>query len=150
TRGLMTPATMICATSARPGDPGSQGGLRTRRRLCPPVALALLTLALLPGCGPPSHNTHLAGPPAKILMVQSYLLRRLLAQDKPLAGSFAGRTTYAINTSALAPAVPSLPGTVERTVIYTSYSAFAADMAAGRVPKSVHAVLYDIEMWPPT
>src|SRR5215813_4897044 len=118
----MTPATMIYATSARAGDPGTQGGLRTRRRLCPLVALAFLTLALLPGCGPPSDSTHLAGPPAKILMVQSYILRELLARDKSLASSFADRTTYAISTSALAPAVPSLPGTVERTVIYTSYS----------------------------
>ena len=125
-------------------------GLRTRRRLCPPVTLALLTLALLPGCGPSSDSTNPAGPPAKILMVQGYILRELLAQDKPLAGSFAGRTTYAISTSAPAPAVPRLPGTIERTVKYTSYSAFAADMAAGRVPRSVHAVLYDIEMWPST
>ena len=89
----------------------------------------------------------MAGPPARILMVKDYALRAVLAQDKNLAGTFAGRTTYVATPSRSRSGVPELAGTVKATAIFTSYAAFAADIAAGRLPKSDHAVLYDIEKW---
>lgn len=108
----------------------------------------LVLLALATGCeSPPSIPAHLAGPPARILVVKDYALRAVLAQDKQLAGTFAGRTTYVAAPNGSRPAVPPLAGTVEATAIFTSYAAFAADIAAGRLPRSDHAVLFDIEKW---
>jgi hypothetical protein len=89
----------------------------------------------------------MAGPPARILVVKDYALRAVLAQDKQLAGMFAGRTTYVAAPSWSRSAVPQLAGTVEATAIFTSYAAFAAEIASGRLPRSDHAVLYDIEKW---
>lgn len=108
--------------------------------------MALLAMAALPGCSSsPGPQAPLAGPPAKILMVRDYALRAALAQDKQLGGTFADRQTYVIGVDRSV--VPRLAGTVEVTAIYTSYAAFAADIAAGRLPGSYHAVLYDIEKW---
>ena len=90
------------------------------------------------------------GTPAKILMVQGYPLRALLAQDEHLGHTFVNRTTYVLDANVARPAAPQLAGTVEPTAIYKSYAAFARDIAAGRVPGSVHAVLYDIEKWEAT
>jgi hypothetical protein len=87
------------------------------------------------------------GPPARILVVKDYVLRAVLAQDKRLAGTFAGRTTYVAVPNGSRSGVPQVAGTVEATAIFTSYAAFAADIAAGRLPRSDHAVLYDIEKW---
>jgi hypothetical protein len=89
----------------------------------------------------------MAGPPARVLIVKDYALRAVLAQDKRLAGTFAGRTTYVAGHTDSRSGVPQLAGTVEATAIFTSYAAFAADIAAGRLPSSDHAVLYDIEKW---
>lgn len=105
--------------------------------------MALLAMAALPGCSS-SPDPH--APPAKILMVRDYALRAALAQDKHLGGTFADRQTYVIGEDRPA-VVPGLSGTVEDTAIYTSYAAFAADIAAGRLPRPYHAVLYDIEKW---
>jgi len=80
-------------------------------------------------------------------MVKDYALRAVLAQDKQLAGTFTGRTTYVAAPLGPRPAVPPLTGTVEATAIFTSYAAFAAQIAAGRLPGSDHAVLFDIEKW---
>jgi hypothetical protein len=80
-------------------------------------------------------------------MVKDYALRAVLAQDKQLAGTFAGRTTYVATPSGSRSGVPQLAGTVEATAIFTSYAKFAAAVAAGRLPRSDHAVLYDIEKW---
>jgi hypothetical protein len=89
----------------------------------------------------------MAGPPAPILMVKDYALRAVLAQDKQLAGTFTGRTTYVAAPIWPRSVVPELAGTVEATAIFTSYAKFAEDVAAGRLPRSDHAVLYDIEKW---
>jgi len=89
----------------------------------------------------------MAGPPARILVVKGYALRAVLAQDKELADTFAGRTTYVAAPTGSRSGVPPLAGTVEATAIFTSYAAFAADIAAGRLPRSDHAVLYDVEKW---
>jgi len=80
-------------------------------------------------------------------MVKGYPLRMLLAQDERLAHTFVSRTTYVADTNVSRRAAPRLAGTVEPTAIYMSYAAFARDIAAGRVPRSAHAVLYDIEKW---
>src|SRR5690349_12351233 len=112
--------------------------LLSRRRVQSPLgALALAGLAILAmatplGCG--SSGTNLAGPPAKILMVQGYPLRALLAQDAHLGHAFVNRTTYVLDANVSRPAAPQLAGTVEPTAIYKSYAAFARDIAAGRVP----------------
>jgi hypothetical protein len=125
-----------------------------RSRLVAVAGLAFLGLALLSGCGSPDGGpSRLAGPPAKILMVNGYVLLSLVAQDEPLARTFANRTTYVLGANgpnAPAPAVPELAGTVQRTADYTSYAAFAADVAGGRVPGPDRAVLFDIEKWPAT
>jgi hypothetical protein len=92
------------------------------------------------------------GPPAPIIVLRSSILHSVLAEHGDLAGTFAGRMTYLVAPavgSGQAPAGP-LAGTVKNTYIYKSYAAFAADVAAGRLPGSVHAVLYDIEKWPAT
>jgi hypothetical protein len=89
----------------------------------------------------------MTGPPARILVVKDYALRAVLAQDKQLARTFAGRTTYVAAPNGSRSGIPQLAGTVEATAIFTSYAAFAADIAAGRLPRSDHAVLYDIEKW---
>lgn len=125
-----------------------------RSRLGTLAGLALLALALLLGCGSPGGGPgRLAGPPAKILMVKGYVLLSLVAQDKPLAQTFADRTTYVLGTNgpqATTPTVPGLTGTVVPTADYTSYATFAADVASGRVPRSDRAVLFDIEKWSAT
>lgn len=92
----------------------------------------------------------MAGPPARILVVKDYALRAVLAQDKQLARTFAGRTTYVAAPTGSRSGVPQLAGTVKATAIFTSYAAFAADVAAGRLPRYDHAVLYDIEKWAAT
>ena len=107
-----------------------------------------MLLALAAGCSSPSGRpAPMNGPPARILVVKDYALRAVLAQDKQLASTFAGRTTYVAAPDGSRPGVPQLAGTVEATTIFTSYAAFAADIAAGRLPRSDHAVLYDIEKW---
>lgn len=122
-----------------------------RGRLGTLACLALLVLLF--GCGSPGGPGRLAGPPAKILMVKGYVLLSLVAQDKPLAQTFAARTTYVLGTNgptATTPTVPGLAGTVVPTADYTSYATFAADVSSGRVPQSDRAVLFDIEKWPAT
>jgi len=125
-----------------------------RSRLGTLAGLALLALAFLPGCGSPGGGpSRLAGPPAKVLMVKSYVLLSLVAQDKQLAQTFADRTIYVLGTNgpkATTPTVPGLAGAVVPTADYTSYAAFAADVASRRVPRSAGAVLFDIEKWPAT
>jgi hypothetical protein len=83
-------------------------------------------------------------------MVQGYILQQVLSQEEGLASTFAGRTTYVIAANGSRSAVPPLSGTVEPTAIYTSYAAFAADLAARRLPRSDRAVLYDLEKWAAT
>ncbi len=97
------------------------------------------------------------GPPAPIIVLRSSILHSVLAEHGKLAGTFAGRMTYLVAPAAgpgqaQAPAWlgGTLAGTVKNTYIYKSYAAFAGDAAAGRLPSSVHAVLYDIEKWPGT
>lgn len=98
------------------------------------------------------------GPPAPIIVLKSSILHSVLAEHGELAGTFAGRMTYlavpaagtAAGTAAGSAQAPALSGTVKNTYIYKSYAAFAADLAAGRLPSTVHAVLYDIEKWPAT
>jgi hypothetical protein len=92
------------------------------------------------------------GPPAPIIVLRSSILHSVLAEHGELAGTFAGRMTYLVAPAAGSGQAPagSLAGTVRNTYIYKSYAAFAADVAAGRLPATVHAVLYDIEKWPAT
>jgi hypothetical protein len=98
------------------------------------------------------------GPPAPIIVLRSSILHSVLAQHGELADTFAGRMTYLVAPAA-GPGqagtlggslADSLAGTVRNTYIYKSYAAFASDLAAGRLPAAVHAVLYDIEKWPAT
>jgi hypothetical protein len=58
--------------------------------------------------------------------------------------------TYLVAPSGQGQTLAGLAGTVKNTYIYKSYAEFAGDVAAGRLPASVHAVLYDIEKWPAT
>jgi hypothetical protein len=98
------------------------------------------------------------GPPAPIIVLRSSILHSVLAEHGKLAGTFAGRMTYLVAPAAgpgqaqssAGPLAGALAGTVKNTYIYKSYAAFAGDVAAGRLPSSVHAVLYDIEKWPAT
>src|SRR5580693_658414 len=90
------------------------------------------------------------GPPAPIIVLRSSILHSVLAEHGELAGTFAGRMTYLVAPSGQGQTLAGLAGTVKNTYIYKSYAAFAADVAAGRLPGSVHAVLYDIEKWPAT
>lgn len=122
--------------------------MRSRRGAL--AGLALLALVLPLGCGSPTRAGRLAGPPAKILVVNGYVLLALVAQDRRLAQTFGDRTTYLLGTSASHPTIPGLEGTVEPTAVYTSYAAFAADIASGRLPGPYHAVMFDIEKWPAT
>lgn len=112
------------------------------------VGLAFLALVGLLGCQTQSTAPlpHLSGPPAKILLMHDYALQALLNQDKRLAHTFVNRETYVITTGTSEPAAPQVAGTVP-TATFTSYATFAADMEAGLLPKSYHAVLYDIEKW---
>jgi len=90
------------------------------------------------------------GPPAPIMVLKSSILHSVLAQHGQVAETFEGRMTF-LATPAWAPTqAPALAGTVKNTLIYTSYQAFADDLAAGRLPATVHAVLYDIEKWSAT
>ena len=91
------------------------------------------------------------GPPAPIIVLRSSILQSVLAEHGELADTFAGRMTYLVAPSGQTQALAGpLAGTVKNTYIYKSYAAFAGDVAAGRLPASVHAVLYDIEKWPAT
>jgi hypothetical protein len=94
------------------------------------------------------------GPPAPIMVLKSSILHSVLAEHGELADTFAGRMTYLAGPatgSARARALAGpVSGTVRNTYIYKSYAAFASDLAAGRLPSTVHAVLYDIEKWPAT
>jgi hypothetical protein len=94
------------------------------------------------------------GPPAPIIVLRSSILHSVLAEHGELAGTFAGRMTYLVAPAAgpgqAGTLTDSLAGTVRNTYIYKSYAAFASDLAAGRLPGTVHAVLYDIEKWPAT
>jgi hypothetical protein len=108
----------------------------------------LVPLLLLGGCSN-GGNGHLAGPPARILMVKDYILRAMLAQDQKLASTFHGRTTYVIDSRLRRPNLPSV-GNAVGTAAYTSFAAFARDVAAGRFPRADRAVLYDIEKWSAT
>jgi hypothetical protein len=119
------------------------------RSRAPFAGLAGLALTALLGCqSAPAPPPHLDGPPAKILMVKDYAMQAVLSQDKHLASTFAGRETYVITTTDLShPAALGLAGDVEPTATFTSYATFAADLAAGRLPRSYQAVVYDIEKW---
>jgi hypothetical protein len=114
-------------------------------------ALAGVSVALLFGCdaggGTPAH---LKGPPAQILILNGSVLRAVVASDGQLSRTFASRRTYVAGPTRSRPPVPSVPGIVEPTAIYKSYAAFAQDLAAGLLPKTVHTVLYDPEKWPGT
>ncbi len=114
------------------------------------IACGVALLVLLGGCwSSATLSGNATGPPARILMVKDYILRALIAQDEQLTGTFAGRTTYVIGSNHLRPDVPALTGAVP-TATYTSYAAFARDVAAGRLPPADTAVQYDIEKWPGT
>jgi hypothetical protein len=93
---------------------------------------------------------HVRGPRVKTMIVNGPILHSVLAKDRHLAGTFARRLTY-VTSSASSPAhVPQLAGTVVPTRIYTSFATLAKDLAAGYVPQSVHAVMYDPEKWAAT
>jgi hypothetical protein len=117
---------------------------------------ALAALALLATAGPlgctaaPAVIPHGVGPAARVLMVRGAVLRTLLGQDQHLASAFAGRTTYVTSPGPAPLAALRMAGVIEPTADYTSFAAFAADLAAGRLPKADHAVLYDIEKWSAT
>jgi len=115
--------------------------------------VGFLAAAVLVGCTAQARWPPVpagTAPPAPIIVLKSSILHSVLAEHGELAGTFAGRMVY-LATRAEEPAyAPSLPGTVKNTLIYTSYASFAAALAAGRVPSTVHAVLYDIEKWPAT
>jgi hypothetical protein len=111
----------------------------------------LLTAALVSGCQ--AHTAalaHLRGPPAQIVVVEGLILRTVLAKYPPLAHAFAGRTTYVAVSGPRRPFIPRPAGIIEPTVIYKSFAALARDLAAGKVPAFVHAVLYDPEKWAAT
>jgi hypothetical protein len=91
-----------------------------------------------------------AGPAVPIIVLKSNILHSVLAQHGELAGTFEGRMTYLATPASAPTQAPALAGTVKNTLIYKSYAAFASDLAAGRLPAAVHAVLYDIEKWPAT
>ena len=115
------------------------------------AAFALLAPALLIGCGP--SRAALAPVPrsfAKILMVRGYALRAILEQDEANARIFAGRTTYVVGPGRSWPGAGPITGTIEPTASYTSFAAFAADIASRRLPRGDHAVMYDIEKWAAT
>lgn len=109
-------------------------------------------MLVLVGCQAPSWPPVPAGtgPPAPIIVLKSSILQSVLTEHGELAGTFAGRMTYLAAPAAAPTQPPTLAGTVRSTYIYKSYAAFASDLAAGRLPGTVHAVLYDIEKWPAT
>jgi hypothetical protein len=117
-------------------------------------ALAIFTLLAVTvplGCASPAGSIRpLPGPPAKVLIVPGHALRALLIHDRHLTGAFAGRTTYVIGPGASQPTALRLSGAVQPTALYTSFAAFAADVAAGRLRSPVHTVLYDVEKWAAT
>jgi hypothetical protein len=113
-------------------------------------ALGLLVVALagsLSSCGGAGHES---GPRLRTLIVQAALLQRMLAHDEHLAATFAHRVTYVTAADAPPRPVPGLAGTVVPTRLYKSYETFADDAAAGRIPGSVRAVMYDPEKWAAT
>jgi hypothetical protein len=110
-----------------------------------------LLAAALAGCGPgPAEPVHFSGPPARILIVNGSVLRAIVASYGHLSRAFAPRTTYAAQFAGSAQPVPRVPGIVEPTAVFKSYAAFARALAAGTLPRTVHAVLYDPEKWPGT
>jgi hypothetical protein len=115
------------------------------------AALALLAPALLIACGPAAGALvpH-TGSSAKILLVRGYVLRAMLGQDPGNARILAGRKTYVLGTGKSWPGHRPTAGSIEPTASYTSFAAFAADVAGRRLPRADHAVLYDIEKWAAT
>ena len=91
-------------------------------------------------------------PAGQIILVKASILQAVLVQDGHLAHTFADRVVYVTNPApgASQAQAPRLAGIVQPTYIYKSYAAFAADVASGRLPSSVRAVMYDIEKWPGT
>ncbi len=110
--------------------------------------MAVLPAVALAGCQPgPGPVIRLSGPPARILIVKGSILAAIAASDSQFTREFGRHTTYAAGP---ATAPQNLRGTVEPTAVFKSYSAFAREVATGRLPRTVHAVLYDPEKWPGT
>jgi hypothetical protein len=113
--------------------------------------VAVLPAVALASCQPGSGEVvHLSGPPARILIVKGSILAAIAASDRQFAREFAPRTTYAAGAATAPQNLPRVRGTVEPTAVFKSYSAFAREVATGRLPRTVHAVLYDPEKWPGT
>jgi hypothetical protein len=113
----------------------------------------LLAALFLVGCQvaqtwPPVREG--TGPPAPIIVLKSSILHSVLAEHGQLAETFEGRMTFLATPAAAPTQALELAGTVKNTLIYTSFHEFARDLAKGRLPSTVHAVLYDIEKWPAT
>jgi hypothetical protein len=124
--------------------------LRTGGRLGAAAGLVSLASVVTMGCASTAAVIRVPAPRARILLIDSGILHTVMAQDEPLARTFAGRTTYVLTAAASRPDIPRLAGSVKPTAAYTSYATFAADVTAGRVPRRNRAVLYDIEMWAQT
>jgi hypothetical protein len=91
----------------------------------------------------------LTAPAGQIMLVKASVLEAVLVRSDHLAHTFGGRVVY-VTTPAPATSqaeIPRLAGAVQPTYIYKSFAAFAADVAAGRLPGSIRAVMYDIEKW---
>lgn len=114
-------------------------------------ALACLSAALLLGCEAGGGNpARFSGPPSQILIVKSSILSAVVRSDRQFSRAFAPRMTYAAGPPGLPQPVPSVPGVIQPTAVYKSYVAFSRDLAAGALPRTVHAVMYDPEKWPGT
>jgi hypothetical protein len=84
------------------------------------------------------------------MVLKASILDTVLAQDSRLADTFGGRMTYLAAPASTPATFPRLAGTVRPTYIYTSFAAFAGDLASGRLPSAVRAVEYDVEKWAAT
>jgi hypothetical protein len=126
--------------------------MRGRASALVPLAAALLFCcqACTATSAHVGESAHVGKLSARILVVDESNLHAMLADDPGLARAFAGRVTYVAEPAAEQRTVPRPDGTVSATAIYTSYAAFAQDVADGKVPSFVHAVLYDVEKWAAT
>jgi len=105
---------------------------------------AFILLMVLSGC---SANAHLAAVRARVLIVSDSVAGATLTQDKNFTST--RRVIYVTVKAGSQPSSPKVAGTVP-TAIYTSYATFEKDMAAGSLPTSVGAVMYDTEKWTQT
>jgi len=99
---------------------------------------------VLSGC---SANAPLATVRARVLIVSDSVAGATRAQDKNFVSP--RRIIYATVKAGSRQTGPRVLGTVP-TVIFTSFATFENDLAAGSIPRSVGAVMYDIEKWTQT